>query len=379
MGAVGAAVALPPSREALGLAGWWLTNDQPPEVTLHVPPGVSRGQIVVGVTVGPSPSWRFLDALVDGQPLPPGPEIPIDTRQLKDGEHVLRVAVRDGSLRRNVRWVEATFRSDNTPPQVFLEPRTLVVEQGKTLLLQARTSEPAQVALQRAGASLLSFSEDRGVYVAFLGVDPSLPAGHHPARLVATDEAGNQTVHDLTIEVTRTRFPSEQIVLPAHLLQLLTSGEYDRELNALTEYYSNSGNGKLWEGTFEQPVRGVISSGYGIERTYNSGVARNRHLGTDFDVPVGTPVSATARGKVVLAQPLAVRGNAVIIDHGVGVHSAYYHLARLDVRPGELVNRGQLIGLSGATGMATGPHLHFEIRLAGIAVDPLEWLRARFL
>ncbi|GIW06172.1 MAG: hypothetical protein KatS3mg060_0977 [Dehalococcoidia bacterium] len=116
-GAVGAAaIASPPGRDVLGLAGWWLTNRTPPEVRLAVPENVSRGPITIGVEVGETPSWSFVEATLDGRPVEPAQLMSIDTKLLRDGEHQIRVAVADGSLRRNVRWAEATFTTDNTPP-----------------------------------------------------------------------------------------------------------------------------------------------------------------------------------------------------------------------------------------------------------------------
>jgi murein DD-endopeptidase MepM/ murein hydrolase activator NlpD len=377
---VGAAMAAtPPGRDLLGASGWWLTSSEAPDVALKLPEGVARGVVEVGVDVAPVPSFAYAEATIDGQPLAPGPSIAIDTRQLKDGDHLLRVAVQDGSLRRNTRWVEATLKSDNTPPQVAIETKPLAGVQGRTTLLQVRSNEPAQISVSPGAGPPIYFVEEAGAYVALLGNDPTVPPGPRPLKLLARDLAGNETTVNATLEVARGAFLNEQIVLNPDLLKYLTSGQYDQELKLLDEYYSNSGNVKLWDAAFDQPVRGVISSGYGIDRTYNGGVAKNRHLGTDFDVPNGTPVSAVAKGKVVFAQQLEVRGNGVIVDHGVGVHSAYYHLSRLDVKPGDMVNRGQALGLSGATGMVTGPHLHLEIRIAGVAVDPMEWLRSKFL
>jgi len=93
----------------------------------------------------------------------------------------------------------------------------------------------------------------------------------------------------------------------------------------------------------------------------------------DIAAGEGTPVIAAAAAVVALAEPLQVRGNAVILDHGAGVHSAYYHLSRIDVAVGEPVRQGQQIGLVGATGLSTGAHLHWEVRVGEIFVNPLEW------
>ncbi|MEJ5197919.1 MAG: M23 family metallopeptidase [Anaerolineae bacterium] len=116
------------------------------------------------------------------------------------------------------------------------------------------------------------------------------------------------------------------------------------------------------------------SSPFGSRRTYGSASAVSAHAGEDYATAAGAPVVAPAAGRVVLAEELFVRGNAVILDHGNGVFTGYWHLASLNVRPGERVERGQLLGAVGSTGLSTGPHLHWELRIGGVAVDPLQWV-----
>ncbi len=96
-----------------------------------------------------------------------------------------------------------------------------------------------------------------------------------------------------------------------------------------------------------------------------------------MDGEPGDPVFAAAEGGVVLAEPLQVRGGTVIVDHGLGVYSNYCHLSDLAVEQGETVSRGQLIGYMGSTGLATGTHVHWELRVGGVAVDPFEWTRRK--
>ena len=130
----------------------------------------------------------------------------------------------------------------------------------------------------------------------------------------------------------------------------------------------------LWEGTFSQPLATTrITSPFGTRRSYNDGPVSGFHGGTDFGAGSGTPIYAPAAGRVVLADELIVRGNAVLIDHGVGVFSGYWHQSNLAVKVGQDVQRGDLIGYVGDTGLVTGAHLHWEMRVGGIAVDPMQW------
>ena len=116
------------------------------------------------------------------------------------------------------------------------------------------------------------------------------------------------------------------------------------------------------------------TSPYGSRRTYGNSPTITAHAGEDFSAAAGTPVLAPAAGTVVLAEPLFVRGNAVVLDHGGGVYTGYWHLSELNVQPGEQVAAGQQLGAVGSTGLSTGAHLHWEMRVGGLPVDPLQWL-----
>jgi murein DD-endopeptidase MepM/ murein hydrolase activator NlpD len=129
----------------------------------------------------------------------------------------------------------------------------------------------------------------------------------------------------------------------------------------------------LWAGPFRRPVEGRVTSGFGIVRAYEGG-ASWAHRGLDFGAPLGDPVVAAAPGIVRLAGWLPAYGNTVVLDHGQTVATAYLHLAAVAVPAGRRVEAGQVLGTVGATGMATGPHLHFGVFIAGVAVDPAEIL-----
>ena len=133
----------------------------------------------------------------------------------------------------------------------------------------------------------------------------------------------------------------------------------------------------LWQGRFALPLAGApaISAPFGGRRSYNGGPAVSYHSGVDYGVGVGTPILSPARGRVVLAEALQVRGSSVIVDHGRGVMSGYWHLSQVDVVGGQMVEPGTVLGLVGGTGLSTGAHLHWEMRVMGIPVDPLQWVR----
>ncbi len=116
-----------------------------------------------------------------------------------------------------------------------------------------------------------------------------------------------------------------------------------------------------------------MTTEFGTARGYNGGPVSTHHSGTDFGVDEGTPVSAAAAGRVAFAGQLTTRGTSVIIDHGAGVFTAYHHLSVIEVTEGQDVAQGQEVALSGMTGLATGPHLHWELIVGGVNVDPVEW------
>jgi len=132
---------------------------------------------------------------------------------------------------------------------------------------------------------------------------------------------------------------------------------------------------RLWNGRFDAPVPGVPNSSFG-RLTVTNGQPSGRHQGTDFRAATGTPVRAPNAGRIVLAQNLYFAGNTVIIDHGLGVFSLLAHLSQIDVDAGASVARGDVVGMSGATGRVTGPHLHWAIRFSEMTVDPLALMSA---
>jgi murein DD-endopeptidase MepM/ murein hydrolase activator NlpD len=148
----------------------------------------------------------------------------------------------------------------------------------------------------------------------------------------------------------------------------------DKEIKQKT--FATETNERLWSGPFVAPVSAAISDVFGTARVFNQEV-KSRHLGLDYGVPARTPVHAVNRGTVILARPLYFEGSCVVIDHGQGLLSLYLHLSEFSVKEGDQVETGQLIGLSGGSGRATGPHLHLAIRWQGVYLNPALLLELR--
>lgn len=148
-----------------------------------------------------------------------------------------------------------------------------------------------------------------------------------------------------------------------------TSSEYKEAM----KIYHTLNPKRYWDKPFVHPMSSQITSPFGTARVYN-GSLKSFHSGTDFRAAVGTPVHAVNDGVVVLAKDRYYAGNSIVIDHGKGLYSCYYHLSKMSVKVGDKVSQNDKLGLSGSTGRVTGPHLHFAIMLYGVQVDPLQLL-----
>ena len=125
--------------------------------------------------------------------------------------------------------------------------------------------------------------------------------------------------------------------------------------------------------SFRVPLDSKITSPFGNKRIFN-GILKSYHSGTDFRAPTGTPITSSNAGVVVMAKKRFFAGNSVVIDHGRGIYTQYYHMSKLKVKVGEMVEKGQVLGLAGSTGRSTGPHLHFGVKVQGVTVDPMHFL-----
>jgi murein DD-endopeptidase MepM/ murein hydrolase activator NlpD len=146
-----------------------------------------------------------------------------------------------------------------------------------------------------------------------------------------------------------------------------------REQAELKQIYASGHRSRLWLGEFRLPVPGEMNGPFGTRRLFN-GELQSQHSGVDFRAQTGDPVHAAASGVVRLAKDLFYSGNAVIVDHGAGIFTSYSHLSRFQVAVGQRVEKGAVLGLAGATGRATGPHLHWGVKVNSINVNPLTFI-----
>ncbi len=260
---------------------------------------------------------------------------------------------------------------------VELKPQPVI--QGQTLAIKVQTTEPVNLAGSFNNRPLTLVGEG-SQHWALVGIGAAAQIGPYFLELTATDDAGQTTRASKLVQIVAGDFITEQIVLSPEKGKLLDPALIRAENERLSQVFETFSRQQLWEGLFRIPLQGPVrvTSAFGTRRSYGGGPPTSYHGGIDYGAETGTPVLAVGRGRVALAEELTVRGQAVIIDHGLGVHSSYYHLSEIMVEAGQEVERGDPIGKVGSTGLSTGSHLHWEIRVGGVYVDPLQWTRRVF-
>ena len=307
----------------------------------------------------------------------------LQTAAFADGPHTVSVTATDRSLRKNQTQYTLPFYIDNTPPTLHVPPETLRVGQGRTLALFLQADESLSDIEGKLFNKAVTFYPTRSenLYHSFLGVGVTASPQNYSLTMRATDLVGNKTEQTFQVEVTKTTFArGGYITLSPQKQRIMMDRSKSREDNAKrgAAYAQADREVKpFWEGKFIHPTEGQLTSPFGKYREYNTGVRRH-HYGMDIANVVGTPIYASNRGIVTLADRLHIYGNAVIINHGQGISSSYNHLSEIHVKAGERVENGQRIGLMGATGQATGSHLHWGMVVNGVAVAPEEWTERDF-
>jgi murein DD-endopeptidase MepM/ murein hydrolase activator NlpD len=248
-------------------------------------------------------------------------------------------------------------------------------KQGDVVVISVTTNTPLQSLVGTFGGRSLTFVQKDGTYLALSGVAAIQEPGAYSLTLRSITMAGVPEVIGGRVVVAAGQYGFEQLVVGPKLLPLLAPDVNAEERTALDGIYNRNFTGaQYWSGVFQEPLVSRIVSYYGTRRNFNQGTLNTFHSGIDLPARIGTPVGAAAPGKVIATQPFPIRGNVVIIDHGRGVFTVYCHLAKFNVEPGAIVNSGDVIGFTGNTGRSLGAHLHFEMAVGGVTVNPVPWL-----
>lgn len=262
---------------------------------------------------------------------------------------------------------------------ISVEP--LPLTQGRTTVITIRTEAGVQLSGTLVDMPLHFFSDENGAQVAIQGIHALLEPGAYPLQLQATLPDGSQQAFEQKVIVQTGFYPQETLLVEPETIDPVTT---ESEMAQVVELVGKINPNRLWSGIFRSPsyFNDCFTSQYGNRRTYiGSGTGEQFfgfHSGLDFCGGTGLPITSPADGVVVFAGPLAIRGNATLIDHGWGIFSGIWHQSEILVVAGQLVNAGDLIGYVGATGRVTGAHLHWEVWANGIQVNPLEWLQKTY-
>ncbi len=284
----------------------------------------------------------------------------------------------DEEAKANANGLPAAFRSASV--------ENLPLTQGSTAVIRVSTNENVKLSgslFSDKEYALQFFPEDENNFVALQGVHAMTEPGAYPLKLIATYPDGHVESYQQMVLVVDAGYPNETISVPSEYLDPTITDKENAELLAVISQITPE---KLWQGVFVNPsvYEDCFTSRYGNRRAYRANDGNSQydydgfHSGLDFCGGTGLEVNTSADGVVVFAKKTIVRGNATIIDHGQGVFTGYWHQSESYVSVSDTVKAGQVIGLVGATGRVTGAHLHWEVWVNGVQVNPMVWLERVF-
>lgn len=258
---------------------------------------------------------------------------------------------------------------------LFWQPNDL--QQGSPTLFTIEFERvPTRVTAKWIGKNLSFFkSSDPKVWLALAGADLETAPGSYNLAVTATF-GGRRIVHAVKqVDIAAANFPSGTVDVPENFVEPDAAAKRQIAADGILKRraFSHLIPAPQWSGNFVSPVEAKPTNSFGKQRVFNEELT-STHRGTDFPIKEGATVVVSNSGTVLLAKELFYEGNCVIVDHGQSFYTTYMHLSRIDVKPGERLTKGAKIGLSGATGRATGPHLHMGVRWNGAYLDPTRLL-----
>jgi len=252
----------------------------------------------------------------------------------------------------------------------------LAASQGEALQVVIPHEEGLEAVEAVWGDRRVPFVRDAERWLTVVGVDLDAMPGEHPLIIDLDFGAGGTRSETGAVIVARKTFPTTELTVEPGYVELSPENQERaaRESAEIAAIYARLTPERYWSEAFQVPVPGITGGrNFGHRRVFN-GQPRSPHSGADLRASTGTPIQAANRGRVVLAKNLFFSGNAVFLDHGLGVYSVYLHLSEILASPGELIEKGEVLGLAGATGRVTGPHLHWGVRVLDARVDPFSLL-----
>jgi murein DD-endopeptidase MepM/ murein hydrolase activator NlpD len=276
--------------------------------------------------------------------------------------------------------VEALSPVASLPTQLaVLDLTPLILVEGKTGRVRLKAiNSGAQVDIQFLGQPInMAVLGDGLSHIGFAPIPLGTVTGVYPMTITVTDLTGVGAL-TFNVQVNAGGYGAQYVTLPENKLELLTPAVEQNEMDLLRRITGTYSLERFFGGPMGLPAAAAMYSAFGAKRAYNGGDFDRYHSGADFAGAPGTPVIAPAPGRVVLADALNIRGTTVVLDHGWGVYTLYAHMNERYVGLGEFVQVGQALGTIGSTGRATGAHLHWEVWIRGIPVDPMQWVYEAF-
>jgi murein DD-endopeptidase MepM/ murein hydrolase activator NlpD len=261
------------------------------------------------------------------------------------------------------------------PPVLSIEASRSEPKQGGLVVLVIRSDRPLEALRVAEPAVGVWLEREPGgsVFRGLAGVDLEAQPGEWRLHLAGVDSAGRRFSDVHALRIVSGRFAVEPLRVDSKFVEPPPSAarRIREERERVAAVWRKPDRERRWSAPFRDPVEAPLRDNFGVRRVFN-GQPRSPHNGVDFPAKTGTPVAAPGPGRVALAADLYYSGGTVILDHGGGLFTTYFHLSRIDVKPGRLVAAGGRIGAVGATGRVTGPHLHWGARLEGARINPLD-------
>jgi murein DD-endopeptidase MepM/ murein hydrolase activator NlpD len=332
--------------------------------------------------------------------------IALDTAALKlhDGPAVLTASAVDASLWKNRADVSIPVQIDLLPPQIYLNPAQNHINIGGACVVSWNLSESAAKTGVTAGGIFYPAHKTnisgKEAYVAYFALPDETPpeGGAWQIAALAVDSAGNETLSTIPALIKKKKFHNDKIVLtdaflnrkmpefqtampelrgktPLETFIVINSSLRTENLKTIQAACVKTEGRQLWDGPFLRMKNAAPRAFFGDRRTYfynGKQVSESIHNGVDLASLANAPIEASNSGIVRFTGVIGIYGNSVIIDHGMGLSTLYSHLSSIGVKPEQEVKRGEVIGVSGTTGLAGGDHLHFGIAINGQFVDPVE-------
>ena len=267
-----------------------------------------------------------------------------------------------------------TATPEPTPPPLLLDLRPDTAGIGETFAVWVHAPEAGSVTVSFLDNSYPLGREPEGGWFGVIGVPLWAALGEWELRVVLRDDFG-AVIEERSefVEVLPVERPVDYLTLTEEQGSILTAEASARERAIRAEQFLTFDRGRRWTGPFRVPVEGIGTTEFGQGRSINGGPVTGQHSGADIANAEGTPVYAAAPGRVAWTGEMPIRGNSVLIDHGDGVITGYHHLSEILVELDQEVTAQTVIAAMGSTGLSTGPHVHWELTIYGVNVDPMTW------